>query len=216
MSALLMGLVPRPAASFPVPPVLNTVNPASAIQGQTLTLLLGGHWFVQGATVDFGPDVTVNSAIVSAPGRLNILSEHLLTVNITVAGDAEPGARDVTVTNPDQQTVTKNAAFTITAADPTPSLASFTLLPTTARGGAKLSGEVSLTALAPSPKGAKVTFTSNNPSVKAPKAVTIKKGQTMLRTPFVYKTKKVRSQTTATITATYGGISQPVTITLTP
>jgi len=53
------------------------------------------------------------------------------------------------------------------------------------------------------PKGAKVTFTSSNSSVKPPKA-------------FVYATRKVKTQTTTTITATYGGVSKSVDITLTP
>jgi len=198
-------------------PSVTSVFPATGKQGQTLTITLGGHGFVPGAMVDFGPGVTVNSAVVSGVrSGIGVQADHLLTLSVTIAADAPLGLRDVTVTNPDAQFVTKADAFTIIDAGAPPALASFTLLPATARGGAKLSGAVTLTLPAPSPRGAKVTFTSSNPAVKAPKSVTVKKGQTALRKPFGYVTKKVRAQTTTTLTATYGGVSKSVELTLTP
>jgi probable HAF family extracellular repeat protein len=211
------GYLLRPIFELGPAPLLNTVSPATGRQGQSLTITLGGLHFIQGATVSFGPGVMVNSATVSGAGSdIGILHDHILTLSVAIAADAALGARDVTVTNPDGQSVTKTDAFTLLAANATPALLTFTLTPTTARGGTKLSGAVTLTLPAPSPKGAKVTFTSSNPSVKPPKAITVKKGLTTPPKAFVYATKKVKTPTTATITATYGGVSKSVIVMLTP
>lgn len=204
-------------APLALAPSLATLFPVTGRQGQTLTVTLGGHGFLQGALVDFGPGITVNSAVVSGlGGEIGVLHDHILTLNVTIAADAPLGLRDVTVTNPDSQFVTKTDAFTVVDPQAPPTLASFSLFPATARGGTKRSGTIVLTLPAPSPKGAKVTFTSSNPSVKPPKAITVKKGLTTPPKAFVYTTKKVKTQTTATITATYGGVSKSVDVTLTP
>jgi probable HAF family extracellular repeat protein len=207
----------RPVLAPAQAPTLSTVSPNSGVQGQTRIVTLAGHGFVPGATVSFGSGITVNSAVVSVfGGGIGVLADHLLTVSVTIAPDAAPGLRSVMVTNPDQQSVTKPNAFTVIDPDAASALDAFMLTPSTARGGAKQRGSVTLTFAAPAPRGARVTFTSSNPTVKPPRAVLIKKGKTALPRPFVYQSKRVREITTATITASYGGVSKSVEITLTP
>jgi hypothetical protein len=74
------------------PPALTAVLPAVGQAGATLDVTLVGSGFVQGLTsVSFGPGVSVNS--------VNVVFWTSLTANITIAGDAQPGSRDVSVTN---------------------------------------------------------------------------------------------------------------------
>lgn len=216
-TGVTQGYMLRPVFELGLAPTLSTVTPNSGSQGQTRTVTLAGSNFVPGAAVSFGAGITVNSAVVSGfGGEVGVLADHLLTVSVTIAADAPAGLRDVTVTNPDSQSVTKTNAFTVIDPDAVPELAAFTFTPAMVRGGARQSGTVTLTGAAPAPRGAKVTFTSSNPNVKPPRAVVIKKGKTAPPKPFVYKSKKVRAITTATITASYGGVSKSVDITLTP
>jgi hypothetical protein len=74
-------------------PVAIAITPAVATQGQTLLVALTGMHthFVEGVTtVSLGPGIAVGSVSVSD-------AEHL-TASITIAPDAMPGARSVTVT----------------------------------------------------------------------------------------------------------------------
>ena len=70
-------------------------------------ITLTGTGFESGATVTFGGSgITVNA--VSGSGTS-------LTANVTVDGNAAPGARAVTVTNPDGGTAQKAKGFTVSA-----------------------------------------------------------------------------------------------------
>ena len=77
-------------------PVLSFVNPASAIQGQTLNVLITGTFtsFTNTSMVSFGSGITVNN-IVTNPTPAND-STHL-TVSITISPTAALGTRVVTV-----------------------------------------------------------------------------------------------------------------------
>jgi hypothetical protein len=86
-------------------PTIATVNPAAGTQGQTLNVIITGNNFQTGAVCSFGSDVTVNSC------AFNSITQ--LTANITVAGSATTGARNVTVTNSDAQSGTLPNAFTV-------------------------------------------------------------------------------------------------------
>jgi hypothetical protein len=102
-------------------PSAPTVNPTNSTQGTTLNVTVGGGNMVNGATVSFsGTGITVN-------GTPTWNSASSLTVNITIADDATPGTRSVTVTNPDYGTRTASNIFTVNSAAPvlstaTPSL----------------------------------------------------------------------------------------------
>jgi len=95
-----------------------SVSPASRGQGanggpwgQSITVT--GAGFVAGSSADFGAGVTTKfTTFVDA--------EHL-TAHVVVAGDATPGSRDVTVSNPGGRSASCAGCFTVNAG---PSLAS--------------------------------------------------------------------------------------------
>lgn len=87
------------------PPTLTSVVPDSAAWRETVNVTLSGSGFQTGATVDFGVLITINSATV--------VSENEINCSITVVRKAVTGARDVTVTNPDGQSDTLVAGFTV-------------------------------------------------------------------------------------------------------
>ncbi|MDH5364932.1 MAG: hypothetical protein OEW82_07230, partial [Dehalococcoidia bacterium] len=91
------------------PPMIADITPSSGEQGQTLDLIISGHYFQDGASVSFSPPtgITINSlTIISAMGR---------RVNITIDPNAPAVPRDVTVTNPDAQYATLEGGFTVKA-----------------------------------------------------------------------------------------------------
>ena len=109
------GTQTRPAAFevvYPIPMIIN-VSPTTGRPGQTLIDTLTGSGFFDGATtVSFGAGVAVNSTTVNGVGNQIIAS-------ITIAPDAAPGPRNVTVTNPGFPGTTKTGAFNITSPGPT-------------------------------------------------------------------------------------------------
>ena len=90
-------------------PVLTvtSVAPNSGNQGQTLSSVVITGINLTGATaVSFGAGITVNSYTVNSATQI--------TANITIAGAAATGARDVSVTTPGG-TGTLTGGFTVTA-----------------------------------------------------------------------------------------------------
>jgi hypothetical protein len=78
-------------------------------------------------------------------------------------------------------------------------------------GGVPLTGLVTLTVAAP-PAGVSVALRSSSPAAVVPAAVTVPAGSTSQ--PFDIVTANVPPTTTATITATYAGVSQSATLTV--
>jgi dipeptidyl aminopeptidase/acylaminoacyl peptidase len=92
-----------------------------------------------------------------------------------------------------------------------PKLASLTLKPTSVKGGKNSIGTVTFGS--PAPRGGlAISLASSDSSATTPKSVTIPPGATSAT--FTVRTSKVSSPTTATITATYGGLSQSATLTI--
>jgi len=89
-----------------VKPIINNLSPAEGRPGQTLDVILTGTNF-QGDPLSFGSGITVNSFDVAGE------SSTTGTANITIAPDASPGPRDVTLTNPDSGVGTKTGAFSV-------------------------------------------------------------------------------------------------------
>jgi hypothetical protein len=95
-------------AGPPPPPALSSINPTSGARGQNLTgVILTGNSFQSGATCSFGAGITVNSCTFNSATQL--------TASITVSATATLGSRNVTVTNPDNQSSTLSNAFSVTA-----------------------------------------------------------------------------------------------------
>jgi hypothetical protein len=90
-------------------PIVTSSTPSSAEQGRTLNLTIAGTNFPSGATALFSnAGITVNSTTVNACGQL--------TLNVTVASGATPGASNLDVTDADGVFGTGTAIFTVVAA----------------------------------------------------------------------------------------------------
>jgi len=95
------------------PPTITTLSPSTAQQGQTLDVTLNGAGFFDSGSgypdrlsVIAGAGITVNS--------LSWTSASTAVVNITISPTAAPGARNITLTNPDGQAAA--SAFVVTQA----------------------------------------------------------------------------------------------------
>ena len=92
------------------PARVTSVTPNSANQGQTLDVTIAGANFTGATAISFGDGITGN--------RFNISNDTQITANITIAADAAPGTRDVSVTTP-AGTGTLTDGFTVTPKPPT-------------------------------------------------------------------------------------------------
>ncbi len=79
-------------------PVVNSVNPSALEQGSTVGVTVTGTNFQQGATVDLGSGLSINSTSVNGCGQI--------VLNVTVDAAANLGSRLITVINPDQVYIT--------------------------------------------------------------------------------------------------------------
>src|SRR3989475_1126100 len=103
------------SASVPLMPTIGSVSPSSGVQGASLTVTVTGANFQAGASGGFGSGITVSSTTV--------VSSAQLSVALVIGATAAMGARDVTVSNPDGQTVVLTGGFTVTPPPPTLGLA---------------------------------------------------------------------------------------------
>ncbi len=91
----------------PPPPSVSSVNPNSGAQGQSLpSVIVTGSNFQSGASCNFGAGITVNSCTFNSVTQL--------TANIAISSTATLGTRNVTVTNPDNQSNTLTNGFSVT------------------------------------------------------------------------------------------------------
>src|SRR2546425_9272742 len=103
------------SASVPLMPTIGSVSPSSGVQGASLTVTVTGANFQAEASAGFGAGITVSSTTV--------VSSAQLSVALVIGAPAAIGARDVTVSNPDGQTVVLTGGFTVTPPPPTLGLA---------------------------------------------------------------------------------------------
>src|SRR5207245_5343646 len=96
-------------------PTIASVSPSSGAPGASLTVSVTGTNFQAGASASFGAGVTVSSTTV--------VSSTQLSVAIAIASTAAMGPRDVTVTNPDGQSVVRPGGFAVAPPPATMSLA---------------------------------------------------------------------------------------------
>jgi hypothetical protein len=71
-------------------PAIVDMDPAGGKRGQVLTVTISGANFAGATAVSFGPGIAVKS--------FSLGGSTAITVDIAVDADAEPGARDVSVT----------------------------------------------------------------------------------------------------------------------
>src|SRR2546427_5044003 len=96
-------------------PTIPSVSPSSGAPGASLTVSVTGTNFQAGASASVGAGVTVTSTTV--------VSSTQLSVALAVATTAALGPRDVTVSNPDGQSVVRLGGFTVALPPPTLSVA---------------------------------------------------------------------------------------------
>lgn len=86
-------------------PILRSVSPSRAAQGQRTLVVLYGERFAGSPTVDFGPGITI-------VGPTQVYLGQYLNVLIDVADNAPLGSHTIKVTNPDGQVAyTGNRSF---------------------------------------------------------------------------------------------------------
>ena len=157
-----------------------------------------------------GATININS---SNPGVLPVPATVTMPGN-TAWMQFQVQAGQVTAPTPVTLTASLNsgsaaAQFTLQP----PSLKSLTISPSTISGGAQPQGIVMLNGQAPA-GGAVVTLTSNSPFVSPPSSVLVEAGS--FSASFPIPTSAVTANTTATVTASYGGGSTQAQVTLTP
>src|SRR5439155_12583786 len=96
--------------SLPLMPTISSVSPSSGAPGASLTVTVTGANFQAGASAGFGAGITVSSTTVVSPAQLSVA--------LAIGATAAMGARDVTVSNPDGQTVVLTGGFTVTPPPP--------------------------------------------------------------------------------------------------
>jgi len=96
--------VDEPTAPTPAPTVLSC-DPSSGARKDKLTVSVLGADFQDGATVSFGVGIAVRGVTFVGSGQLD--------ASLRIGPRAPLGPRDVTVTNPDGQSGTATACFTV-------------------------------------------------------------------------------------------------------
>ena len=86
-------------------PVVGACSPSSGNRTDVLTVVVSGSNFQDGASANFGRQIKIQDVLFVSSIRLDVV--------IAVHKKAPSGTRDVTVTNPDGQTGTKAACFTV-------------------------------------------------------------------------------------------------------
>ena len=91
-------------------PTITTVAPTNCARGRSLNVVINGTGFptnfvAGGGTVSFGDGVTVGTVVRNSSSKL--------TASVAVDAAAVPGARTVTVTNPDTGAATCTACATV-------------------------------------------------------------------------------------------------------
>jgi len=101
LSDALQWSVDHSYGLYPTPKVTSVI-PASASPGATLNVTITGKYFLRAdnyvansGSVSFGPNITVNSYTIKNSSAIG----NEITANITIAGDAPTGARNVNVTS---------------------------------------------------------------------------------------------------------------------
>ena len=99
----------------PGAPIITSISPDRGTVGASLTVTVKGIRFEPGTSALFGAGVTVTSTTV--------VSSTQLSVVLAIAPTAALGPRDVTVSNPDGQSVVRAGGFTVQPPPPTLGLA---------------------------------------------------------------------------------------------
>jgi uncharacterized repeat protein (TIGR03803 family) len=194
----------NPPASTTISSV--TLNPSTVTGGSNST----GTVTLSAAAPSGGTVVSLssNSSSASVPSSVTVPSGSS-SANFTVTTTSVSTALTATIT----ATLGSSSQIAYLIVNPSLTLSSLTLNPTSVSGGNNSTGTVTLSAAAPS-GGATVTLQSGNTSVATvPSSVTVASGQTSAS--FTVTTQRVSSNTNVLISGTYAGTTQNATLTVT-
>ncbi|MDQ6786207.1 MAG: FG-GAP-like repeat-containing protein [Acidobacteriota bacterium] len=204
--------VSAPTQAVPISSV--TLSPDTVVGGSnvgvSVTITLASGAPNEGATIMLSSS---NPSVTSVPLSTRIFFSGQTTVStgITVAPVSAPTQVAITAT---YGSSSQSAILTVTAPSTTaPSLTSLTINPASVAGGSASQGTVTLSAAATSPTTVTLT-SSSSPIVTVPASVTVPAGATSAN--FTVNTTSVSSSFNATVGASLNGISQSVTLTVTP
>jgi hypothetical protein len=202
-----------------------TVTPQAS--GPTLTSLTLSPTSVNGGTPSTG-GVTLSAPAPTGGALVSLSSNNTavatVPVNVTIPAGASSATFTVTTLAVTASTsvnisasyagVTQNASLTVTPQASAPTLTSLTLNPSSVNSGSPSTGTVTLSAPATS-GGALVSLSSGSTAVATvPANVTIPAGAS--RAAFTVTTLAVTALTTVNISASYAGVTQNATLTVTP
>ncbi|HEV8638181.1 MAG TPA: hypothetical protein VG370_28545, partial [Chloroflexota bacterium] len=183
--------------------VVFTVNPLTS----------GDTTWVQLQLTAAPPNATTISLTSSNPAAAPVPATITMPANIAWT-QFQMRAGQVTSPTPVTITATLNggSASGQLTVQPT-ALKSLSITPSTISGGAQPGAVVMLTGQAP-PGGATVALSSNSPAVSPPASVFVNPGDFSVSFPL--QTNRVTANTTATVTASWNGVSTSAQVTLTP
>ncbi len=184
-----------------------------SVQFTTNPLTSGDTTWVQLQLTGAPPNPTNITLTSSNPGAAPVPATITMPANLAWT-QFQMQAGNVASATPATITATLNGASAsgqITVA-PT-ALKSLSITPSTINGGAPAGAVVMLTGQAP-PGGATVTLSSNSPAVSPPPSVFVNPGDFSVSFPLL--TNRVTANTTATVTASWNGVSTQAQVTLTP
>ena len=193
------------------PPAITSLTPNSGQAGQTLTnvAIVGQNTnFAQGTTTaSFGAGITVNSLTVTSPTAA--------TANISIAANATPGPRNVTLTT-GTEVATLTAAFTVTGA---PAITSLT--PNSGQAGQTLTnvaivGQNTNFAQGTTTASFGAGITVNGLTVTSPTAATANISIAANATPGPRNVTLTTGTEVATLTAAFTVTGAPAITSLTP
>jgi hypothetical protein len=199
------------AGSFVVPtapprPVSVTLatNPLYSGASTWVAVQLSAAVSASGATINL---TSSNSAAAPVPATITMPGNTAWTQFQLQAGQ-------VTAPSPVTLTATLNSGSASVQFNVLPAaLKSLSISPSTITGGVRPGGIVMLNGQAP-PGGAVVSLSSNSPAVSPPSTVTVAPGDFSVSFPIA--TSAVTTNTTATVTAAWNGLSTQAQVTLTP
>lgn len=201
-----LGYNPQPASA-----ALASVgvSPASVTGGQSAngTVTLSAPAPAGGAVVS----LTSANPAATVPGSVTVAA-NATTVRFSVSTGAVT-ATTIGNISATHAGITKTANFTVNAPTTAPAaLQSLTLNPTTVAGGATSTATVTLTIAAPS-GGAVINLSSSRPTrASVPASITIAAGSQS--TTFAVTTRRGNKQVTATIRASYSGLTKNANLTI--
>ena len=187
-----------------------SLNPTSVTGGNSST----GTVTLSGAAPSGGAIVTLsssNSTAATVPSSVTVAA-GATSATFAVSTSAVSTSTQVTI-SASFGGVIQTATLTVTS-PPLPTASSLTLNPTSVTGGTQSStGTVTLSGAAP-PGGAQVALTSSNTNVAiVPSSVTVAAGATTAT--FTVGSSAVSASTEVTISASFGGVIQTATLTVT-